>query len=144
MTNTFIKIWVHAVFGTKDSLPLINETLESKLYNYIKSQLMLTYKIEVKIVNGIENHIHILFLLNQNFAIKDIIQNIKGGSSHWINQNNLIESKFSWQTGYAAYSVSESNLKKAEEYIRNQKELHKKISFKEEYLLFIKKHKLTQ
>ena len=144
MTNTFIKIWVHAVFGTKDSIPLINETLESKLYFYIKSQLMLTYKIEAKIVNGIENHIHILFLLNQNFAIKDIIQNIKGGSSHWINQNNLIESKFSWQTGYAAYSVSESNLKKAEEYIRNQKELHKKISFKEEYLLFIKKHKLTQ
>ena len=141
MKNSATKIWIHALFGTKDGLPLINETLENRLYTHIKYELDAMHN-PIGIINGIENHIHILFLLNQGYALKDVIKNVKGESSHWINHNNLSEAKFSWQIGYTAYSVSESNFKKVETYIANQKLIHKKLSFKEEYKLLMKKHGL--
>jgi putative transposase len=65
-------------------------------------------------------------------SLKDIIQNVKGESSHWINQNNFLKVKFSWQIGYGAFSVSESKVRDVEIYIRNQKEHHKNISFGDE------------
>ena len=96
----------------------------------------------VRIINGMADHIHILFLLNQNHSIADVFKQIKGNSSHWINQQNFMTSKFAWQIGYGAFSVSESMVKEVEKYIRNQKEHHKKITFREEYELFIKKYGL--
>ena len=74
--------------------------------------------------------------------MKDIFHNVKGESSHWINQSNLLEYKFAWQTGYGAFSVSESMVKGVEKYIANQKEHHKKMTYKEEIDLFIKKYGL--
>jgi len=88
------------------------------------------------------DHIHCLFLLNPQKSISDIIKQIKGSTSHHINQNNLCSNKFSWQTGYAAYSISESIVDKVYHYIINQKEHHKLKSFQEEYDAFIKVYKL--
>lgn len=84
------------------------------------------------------DHIHCLFLLNPQKSIAEVIKQIKGSSSHLINQSNLISDKFSWQTGYAAYSVSESVLEKVFLYIKNQKAHHRKKSFQQEYDEFIK------
>ena len=64
----------------------------------------------IKAIGGIEDHIHLLFLLNQNICLADLVKQIKGASSHWINQLNLSSEKFAWQTGYGAFSVSESQL----------------------------------
>ncbi len=75
--------------------------------------------------------------------MKDLFQNIKGESSHWVNQSGFIKNKFIWQTGYGAFSVSESMVKEVEKYIAKQKEHHKKITYKEEIDLFIKKYGLT-
>lgn len=88
------------------------------------------------------DHVHSLFLLNPKKAITDILQQVKGISSNWINERDLIKDKFAWQTGYAAYSVSESVLEKVYRYILNQKQHHKKISFEKEYDKFIKLHGL--
>jgi REP element-mobilizing transposase RayT len=88
------------------------------------------------------DHIHALFLLSPQKSIADVIKQIKGSSSHYINANNLIDHKFAWQTGYAAYSVSESAVDKVFQYIKNQKEHHQQNTFQQEYEAFIELHGL--
>jgi putative transposase len=144
MSHSLTKIWIHAVFSVNERANLINSDFENKLYNHIKEKLEKDQNCKVRIINGVSDHVHILYLLSQNFAIKDIMQNIKGESSHWINQMNFINKKFSWQNGYAAFSVSESMVNEVENYIKTQKEHHKKMSFKEEYGLMLKKYGIVE
>jgi putative transposase len=80
----------------------------------------------------------LLVLLHAQKSIAEVIKQIKGSSSHYINQTNLIHDKFAWQTGYAAYSVSESVVEKVYEYINGQKQHHQKKTFQHEYDEFIK------
>jgi putative transposase len=84
------------------------------------------------------DHIHCFFNLNPQKSIAEIIKQVKGSSSHFINQNNLILAKFAWQTGYAAFSVSESVINKVYEYIKNQKQHHQKKTFQQEFDDFLK------
>lgn len=128
---------------TKDNEPLIHPDIEGLLHEHIRRHLSEDFNCGVRILNGTADHIHILFLLDPNHAVKDILKNIKGESSHWINQQNLLKAKFSWQTGYGAFSVSESNVPDVERYIKNQKEHHRKTTFMEEYDQFMKKHGLA-
>jgi len=144
MPHSLTKIWIHAVFSVNKRENLINSNFENHLYNHIKEKLEKDQDCKVRIINGGSDHIHILFLMSQNIAVKDIMQNIKGESSHWINQMNFIKEKFSWQIGYGAFSVSESMVKEVENYIKTQKEHHKKISFKEEYDLILKKYGIVE
>jgi REP element-mobilizing transposase RayT len=143
MPHSLTKIWIHGVFGTKDSLPLIRKDFEKQLYQHIKEELEKELDCKVRSINGIENHLHVLFLLSPTYSIGDIFKNVKGESSHWCNQMNFTNEKFAWQIGYGAFSVSESIVKQVEEYIKNQKEHHRKISYKEEVELFIKKYGLV-
>jgi putative transposase len=142
MSHSLLKIWIHCVFGTKDRVALIKKTFEIDLYNHIKQKLEEDLDCKVRIINGTADHIHLLFLLSPNFSVRDIIKNIKGESSHWINQSDLINTKFAWQTGYDAFSVSESMVKDVELYIKNQKVHHKKMTYAEEVELFMKKYGL--
>jgi len=98
----------------------------------------------VRIINGMPDHIHLLFLQNPKIAIADTIKQVKGNTSHWINEKDLIQDKFAWQNGYAAYSVSESQLERVFRYIRNQKEHHQKKTFIQEYDEFIFAHGLIK
>ena len=84
------------------------------------------------------DHLHCLFLLSPQTSINDVIKQIKGSSSYYINQNNLMIEKFAWQTGYAAYSVSESVIERVFQYIKNQKTHHQKKTFDQEYEDFLK------
>ena len=93
-------------------------------------------------INGMPDHIHLLFQVNPNKSVAEIIRQVKGNSSHTVNQSNLVENKFAWQTGYAAFSVSESSVEKVQEYILNQREHHRKKSFQEEFEVFMKAYKL--
>lgn len=137
MGHSFNKIWIHSIWATKDRAHLIAPGIETKVYNFISEQLN-EIGCHVRIINGMPDHIHCLFLLNPQKSIAEVIKQIKGSSSHFINQNNLIKEKFSWQTGYAAYSVSESVSDKVFDYIKNQKTHHHKKSFNEEYNDFLK------
>ncbi|RJE75425.1 IS200/IS605 family transposase [Reichenbachiella sp. MSK19-1] len=132
MSHSFNKIWIHAIWATKERRPLINQSIEQKIHRYIAEQLK-EQGCPVRIINGMPDHIHCLFLLNPQKSIAEVIKQIKGSSSHFINQNNLTVDKFAWQTGYAAYSISQSVLDKAFHYIRNQKEHHQKKTFQQEY-----------
>jgi len=139
MPHSFNKIWIHAIWATKERVPIIKSTVESKIHQFISDQLR-DQGCPIRIINGMPDHIHCLFLLNPTKSIAEIIKQIKGTSSHYVNQNNLIAEKFAWQTGYAAYSVSESGVDKVFEYIKNQKKRHQKKTFEQEYDEFIKLH----
>jgi putative transposase len=143
MPHSLNKIWIHAIWSTKNRLPLIENKYERTIYNCIENEFH-GLESPLKIVNGMPDHIHCLFLSNARKSIADIINQVKGGASHHINQNNLCSSKFSWQTGYAAYSISESIVEKVFFYIQNQKEHHKLTSFKDECDAFIKAYKLEK
>ena len=132
MSHSFTKIWIHAVFSTKDRSPLILERFEKELHAHIKQSLIKKFEIEVRAINGMQEHVHIVFRLNPNFSLIDIMK--------WVNSNDFTNFKFAWQTGYSAFSVSESMLDAVIKYVNNQKEHHKKVSFKEEYDLFMKKY----
>ncbi len=137
MPHSFNKIWIHAIWATKERFPFIHQNIEQKVYQFISDQLR-ELGCQVRIINGMPDHIHCLFLLNPQKSIAEVIKQIKGSCSHFVNQNNLTPEKFSWQTGYAAYSVSESVADKVFRYIKNQKQHHKKKSFQEEYDAFLK------
>jgi len=140
MSHSMTKIWIHLIFGTKDRFPIIDPLLAPKLYEHIVKMLETDFECKVKIINGTPDHVHILFLQSHNYSIAEIVKNIKGNSSHWVNQNELIKETFSWQTGYGAFSVSESMILDVMKYIENQKEHHSKISFAEEYKRFEEKY----
>ena len=141
MAHSFYKIWIHAIWAVKDRQNLILPSFENQIHNYIRQQFI-DLDCPVRIINGMPDHIHCLFLQNPKMAISDIIKQIKGSSSHFINQNQFLVGKFSWQTGYAVYSVSESIVEKVFEYIRNQKKHHRKLTFQEEFNKFIKINKI--
>jgi REP element-mobilizing transposase RayT len=143
MSHSLLKIWIHGIFSTKDRIALITSEYEKELYNHIKQKLENDLDCIVRIINGMSDHIHILFLLSPKFSVGDIFKNIKGESSHWVNQSAFTKYKFAWQTGYGAFSVSESMVNEVEKYIANQKEHHKKMTYEEEVNLFIKKYGLN-
>jgi len=95
MSHSLLKVWIHGVFGTKERVSLIKSTFETQLHDHIRKKLEHDLDCKVRTINGTDDHIHILFLLSQKFSIKDIFQNIKGESSHWINQSDFTKNKFS-------------------------------------------------
>ena len=137
MPHSFNKIWIHAIWATKERVPLIVSKIEQQVYKFMRSQF-LESGCPVCIINGMPDHVHCLFLLNPQKAIADIVKQVKGSTSHFINEQDLIKEKFAWQTGYAAYSVSESVLENVFEYIKNQKQHHSKKTFQQEYEEIIK------
>ncbi|MBV6478819.1 MAG: hypothetical protein HGGPFJEG_01576 [Ignavibacteria bacterium] len=139
MTNPFVRIWIHCFFGTKDFMPLILDNFKDALLEKIKLKFENEFKCQIKNISAENNHVHVLFLLNPNFKITDIFKNIKGETSHWVNLNNFIEAKFTWQKSYFALSVSESQIEKVNQYISNQSVYHTKHTFQQEINEFAKK-----
>jgi len=117
MPHSFNKIWIHAVWSTKERQPLISRAAEIKIHNFLREELI-ELGFPVRIINGMPDHIHSLFLLNPQKSVAEVIKYVKGITSHSINDQNLISKKFSWQTGYAAYSVSESQLERVFQHIK--------------------------
>ncbi len=142
MPHSFNKIWIHAIWANKKREGLIHQRVEQKVFQFISGQFR-ELGCPVRIINGMPDHIHCLFLLNPQKSIAEVIKQIKGSSSHYINQNNLIAEKFAWQTGYAAYSVSESVVEKVSQYIKNQKSHHQKKTFQQEYDEFLNLYRLN-
>ena len=97
-------------------------------------------KIHIDFVNGYKEHVHCLVSLNQKQTIAEVVQLMKGESSYWINKHNLTQEKFEWQDEYFAVSVSESDVNRVREYIKNQEEHHTKKTFAQEYDEFIEKY----
>ena len=123
-------LWVHVIFSTKNREPLINAENEPFIFSNIKEALN---KMNCRLlsINGVEDHIHILFQLHPSVCLADCIKQIKASTSFNRNLQNKND-YFQWQEGYAAYSISQNRLEKVSRYIQNQKIIHKNRSFKEE------------
>lgn len=129
---SFLKIWIHFIWATKNREKLISRDLKPILFDHIKENAK-SKDIYIDHINGIEDHVHLLISLKGDQSPSKVAFLIKGESSHWVNQQKLTRRKFEWQNEFIALSVSESIVPKVREYIRNQEKHHKKKSFKEEY-----------
>ena len=141
MAQSLSDIILHIVFSTKDRNPWIDTAIQSELNSYICT-VSRNLECPVIQVNGVEDHIHILLLLSRTITVSKLINELKSNSSRWIKTKGTQFCEFAWQGGYGAFSVSRSSIDAAISYIQNQKEHHKKISFKEEFLKLLKNSKV--
>ena len=131
-----VSIWVHAVWGTKNHAPLIRDSIKVSLFQHIRENAV-SKSMYINFINGTHNHVHCLLTLNSDLSISKTINLIKGESSHWLNQQELIGHKFEWADEFFAASVSESRVPYVRKYIKDQEEHHRKVTFEEEYQKFI-------
>lgn len=118
----YIKIWIHAVWTTKNREHYLGRNIRKNLFEHIR--LNANEKgFYIDYINGFVDHVHALISLNPNQNIAEIMQLIKGESSYWINKNGLTEERFAWQKDYYAASISKSHVERVRAYIRNQ-EIH--------------------
>lgn len=139
MAQSLSKLYIHAIFHVKNQSCLIRSEDDNDLYAYMGSLVKLSKSIPI-IVNGTEDHVHILCIMSKNSSLADLMEDIKRNSSRWIKQKGDCYKDFAWQGGYAGYSVSQSKIEVVRNYIANQKEHHKHQSFKEEYIQFLKEY----
>ena len=137
MPQSLSKIYLHIVFHIKTTSPQIDEAHLERVHSYI-GQLVNSTGCSVIRVGGIGDHVHVLCLLSRNETVSHLVEEIKRNSSRWIKTLGQEYECFAWQGGYAVFSVSESLINKTIEYVINQKEHHKKLSFKEEYIQILK------
>lgn len=134
-----IKVYVHLVWTTKNRLPLLySRDIRVKVWKHIKQNAD-EKDIFIDSVNGYAEHCHCLISLSSGQTIEKVVQLIKGESSRWINKEKLINDRFGWQDEYFAVSVSESMIERVRNYIRNQEDHHKKVTFADEYKEFMGK-----
>ena len=138
---SYISVYVHYVWATKNRIPYLNEEIRDKVFRHIKKNAE-EKGFFIDFINGYEDHVHCLVSLNADLSIGKIAQFIKGESSYWINKNNLTPSKFEWSDEYYAVSVGKDKLPVVRNYIANQKEHHRKQTFMEEYQDFKEKYGL--
>ncbi len=138
MAGTFSQIYVQVVFSVKRREPLIDPVWEERLYQYITG-IVRNKQQKLIAINGMPDHIHLFLGLKPSCCISDLVREIKKHSTDFITENRLTQTPFTWQQGYGAFSYSHSQLDAVAKYILHQKEHHRKQSFQEEYLDFLKK-----
>ena len=137
MANTFSQLYVHYVFAVKGRDSLILETWRHSLYKYMNG-IIEQHGHKPFTINGISDHVHVLVSMNPNQAPSDLMYEVKRSTSIWINENRFVPGKFSWQEGFGAFSYGKSQIPSIARYIENQQQHHKKRTFYEEYLAFLK------
>ena len=138
MANTYTQIHIQFVFAVKFRDAVIHSSWKDELYRYMTG-IVQNNKHKLIAINGMPDHIHILIGMRPTQSISDLMQDIKGSSSKWINQKGFIKGKFEWQEGYGAFSYGKSQVKDVIAYIENQEQHHSKKTFRDEYLDFLKK-----
>jgi REP element-mobilizing transposase RayT len=137
---SFLRVWVHIVWGTKNKKKVLTEHVRKELFDHI----LLNAKeknIYLDTINGYLDHVHCLISMNADLSISKVVQLLKGESAYWANKNNLIApQKLAWSDDYYAISVSDSFVPKVRRYIRNQEQKHKELTFSQSYQEFIKNY----
>jgi putative transposase len=132
MSQSFVQIYIHIVFHTKDNVKLIKADIENELFSYLGG-ILKNYKSNPLQIGGTSDHIHILCTLPKTIALADLVEEIKKSSSKWIKTKGAQYNNFYWQDGYGGFSVSNSGVERVKIYILNQKKHHEKVSFTDEY-----------
>ena len=133
MANTYTQIHIQTVFAVQNRQSLINKEWKDELYKYITG-IIQNHNHKVLQINGMPDHIHILFGMRPTQSLSDLMKQVKQDSSKWINKKGFVNGKFSWQAGYGAFSYAKSEISNVIHYIKNQEVHHKSVSFQDEYL----------
>jgi len=139
MPSAWTQNFYHAVFSTKDRAAVISRELETRLYPFLGG-IVRDLRCTLLAVNGMPDHIHVLVRYRADLSHSELLQQIKARSSKWIHETFPELRHFAWQEGYGGFTVSKSALGAVEEYIRNQKEHHRRQDFKTEFLALLAKH----
>ncbi len=137
VSHSYHKIWLHFIWATKDRQRLMHKEFRSELFLHIK-QYAGENDIYLDTINGIADHLHCLVGLHPTLSPAKVVNLLKGESSNWINKNNFLSRKFTWQEGYSVFSVGATRVPKVREYIRNQEKHHRKLTYQEEVERFLK------
>ncbi|ASB50762.1 IS200/IS605 family transposase [Alkalitalea saponilacus] len=140
--STYTQIIYQVVFGTKNNQYILSAPNRQKLFMYIAG-ILKKKNCHIYRINGVENHIHILFSLHPSVSLSSIVKDIKLASNSYIKSNNLFEKFVGWQSGYGAFTYSMKDKDRLIEYIKNQEEHHRKKSFREEYVELLDEHGVT-
>ena len=138
MAHTFTNLLTHVIFSTKDCLPLLTPDLREDMLAYLGG---IVRRLHGKVIesNARPDHVHCLLSLPPALAVAEAVRVLKSNSSLWAHETRR-RTAFTWQTGYGAFSVSQSNVPAVVKYIRNQDQHHRKVSFQEEFIAFLKRH----
>ncbi len=139
MPYTYSRTLIHLIFSTKGREPSIAAEIRQRLHAYIAGVIRESGG-EALLIGGTVDHVHILMLLSPMCSVAEIVRVIKTNSSKWLHDVHPEHAEFAWQTGYAVFSVSESNADKVAGYIASQEAHHHKVSFHDEYIGFLRKH----
>lgn len=138
MSNTYTQMHVQMVFAVQNRACLIEKSWKDELYKYITGIIQRNGH-KLLIINGMPDHMHLFVGLRPNQSVADLMQDVKGDSSRWINKKRLVPGKFQWQEGYGAFTYSKSHIPAVIKYIQNQEAHHKKKTFIEEYKEILEK-----
>jgi putative transposase len=140
MAHTAANVIVHLIFSTKGRRPLITSDLRPNLFAYLGG-IVREMQAVALIINGTADHVHLLVRIRPAQSPAEVVRIVKANSSRWAHEKG--NKTFAWQTGYGAFSVSESKVAAVSRYIATQEEHHRKHSFQEEYVAFLKKNKVA-
>ena len=143
MANTYTQVHIQFVFAVKHRDGLVHSSFKDELYQYIAG-IIKYHNHKLLAINGMPDHIHIFIGMRPTQSISDLLQDIKGNSSKWINEKKFLKVKFEWQEGYGAFSYSKSQVNSVIDYIKNQEQHHQKKTLEEEHNQFIKKYGFNQ
>ena len=139
MPQSLAQILVHVVFSTKDRAPWIRDEWRPDLHAYIGG-ILRKRKCDLFAAGGVEDHIHLVIRMATTISIADMIRDVKSNSSAWRHEQG--DRSFAWQSGYGIFSVDPPMMDGLREYIADQREHHRKVTFQEEYRAFLQKHEM--
>ena len=139
MPQSFVCLYCHLVFSTKDRRPLITDSIRPRLHEYIGG-ILKNNGCDPMAIGGTSDHIHAILRLGKQVAPCDAVRLAKAGSSRWVHENFGDITNFAWQSGYGMFPISAQGLEGARAYVLNQIEHHRERPFQEEYLDFLRKH----
>ena len=142
MADTFSQIYIQLVFAVKGRESLILYDCEAEVYKYV-SGIIINKDQKLLAINGMPDHIHILIGMKPSCCLATLVREIKKSSNQFINKSKFCGKNFEWQDGYGAFSYSHSSLNHVIPYINNQKEHHRKFTFREEYLRFLNRFQIN-
>ena len=138
MSSTYLSLHYHIVFGTKDRIPFIDASWRTKLHEYMGGVIKGLEGVPEKI-GGVADHVHILVGLKSTHCLANFVREFKKVSTSWVQEKTPRGEKFTWQGGYAAFTVSATSLEAVREYIAKQEEHHRVKSFQEEFVAMLEK-----
>ena len=138
---SYVSSYFHCVFSTKERRPLMTAELRERLWPYLGG-IARENKIKALSIGGVADHVHLLLSLPATMPVAKAMQLIKGGSSKWVHEIFPDQRLFAWQTKYGAFSVSVSQLNGVIQYIETQEAHHRKMSFQEEFIALLKRHRI--